>query len=190
MPINSLFLEDDPFFDMPYDPRPYATISVHQQSNSWLIDTGAVACVIAYSSDAQLETYRSVLRPTDITISTLHTVRKPATGIADLVYDFDGIKQTIPTVLIEASRSQFVAGVPFMRAFNIILKIEPNYYGKHRRKFRSAIVTAKPKRKRQPCVDGQETIEKSELETEHQNRRRAKQKPGRSHCGRPPEERL
>lgn len=133
--INSLYLDDTPFFDRPNDPRTYAHVITNKQVNQWLIDTGAVVCVIAYTNESELERYSAIIRSTDIVINTVHSMRAPATGIVDLVYEFNNRTKIIPTVLIKARKAQFIAGMSFCHAFDVILKVEPGFYLRNRDKF-------------------------------------------------------
>lgn len=136
--INSLYINETPFFDRPNDPRPYAKLIANQCKNNWFIDTGAVVCVIACTDlDEILLLYGTTIRPTNIVINTVHTMRTPATGIIDLTYEFGLQIRVIPTLLIKARKPQFIAGMSFFHAFDVALEVEPGFYSKHPNQFQS-----------------------------------------------------
>lgn len=136
--VSSLYINETPFFDRPNDPRPYAKLTIHQVQNEWLIDTGSVACVIAYTDlDSILDLYGVNIRPTNIVINTVHTMQTPATGVVDLTFEFGEQSRVISTLLIKARKPQFIAGMNFCHAFDVALKVEPGFYTKNPNKFKS-----------------------------------------------------
>ncbi|XP_055307111.1 uncharacterized protein LOC129571343 [Sitodiplosis mosellana] len=69
-------------------------------------------------------------------------MRTPATGIVDLTFEFGEQSRVIPTLLIKASRPQFIAGMSFCRAFDVALRVDPGFYNKHPNKIQSRDVLA------------------------------------------------
>lgn len=125
--VASLQTGNSPFFNKPNDDRPHMKVLVNGEVRTPLVDTGAMVCVLAITSKAELKHFNEELLPIKVFINTVQS-RSPTLGVMHLTYAFGEKQARVPTVVIITPKSQFIVGMNFCRAFGIYLDISSTFY--------------------------------------------------------------
>lgn len=126
--IQSLYVDHDPFFDKPNDRRPHLETIINGIPTTVLVDTGAMECVIGVTEIGELNKYNAILKPTQITVTTLHTKGKNAAGEMTLCYTIGSRTVPLNVIVVQTFRPQVLVGMTFCRAFGIKLTIDPECF--------------------------------------------------------------
>lgn len=101
------------------DKRPYITVQIKNIDRIALLDTGAQATVVGSNLMTNISEWGNKMEPYAHSILMADASRQMPLGQISVNYSLDGIKQMVPTVVLNCPTKTIILGIDFLKKFNI-----------------------------------------------------------------------